>query len=113
MFLNLGIVSIDYSKQNYFQTSWWNKPNSYSYLSNNGWLYSGNPSRKYGEIYGTDDIIDIWLDLRDNKNGISFAKNGKNLGKAADINKDIEYRLAIGMYGDSKTIEVLSLEVTQ
>ena len=32
-----------------------------------------------------NDIIDIWLDLRDNKNELSFAKNDKRYGKAADV----------------------------
>ena len=108
--LNIGIIEADKAKH-YLEANWWFSDCGYSYWAGDGHMYHkyGVP---YGEKYGKDDIIDVWLNLKENKYELSFAKNDKKYGKAATVEKLKEYRLAIGMYSGVKRIELLSFEIT-
>ena len=81
----------------------------YSYWSGNGKLYNCQV-KNYGDPYGQNDIIDIWVDLRDDKRELFFAKNDKKYGviQLHDCESG-EYKLAVAMYGEEKKIELLSI----
>ena len=55
-------------------------------------------------------MIDIWLNLKENENTLSFAKNGKRFD---DIKVEhlSDYKLAIGMFGSAKKVKLLSFEI--
>eukprot|EP01084_Bolivina_argentea_P147579 258176_1 len=61
---------------------------------------------KYGEEYDIGDIITINLNL--NNLTISFAKNDKNLGVAFKDMQKIPYRLAVCLFGEKDTVEMIS-----
>ena len=90
----------------------WNKDHGYSYWCISGQLYhrSVNGAKDYGDPYDEGDIIDIWLDLRDDKRELSYAKNDKTYGKAYDVKESTEYRLCVTVYGKKCKIELLSFE---
>ena len=48
--------------------------------------------KKYGDSFTDNDIIDVWLDLKDDEGG-SFAKNNHHFGKRAIIDKTKKYQL--------------------
>lgn len=113
--INIGIME-DNKAPNLIKDAWWTKLNGYSYFSGSGEIFSGSIEYSkcvpFGDKYGTGDIIDIWLDLR-NKGELSFAKNDAKMGKILDfLNKDISYKLAIAMHAYTKEIEILSFEIT-
>ena len=58
-------------------------------------------------------VIHMWLDMRENKNEIIFAKNGDGSGwtNTMNVNKATDYKLAIGMFGDVKQIELISFDI--
>ena len=63
---------------------------------------------------GTDDIVDIWLDLNENSRELSFGKNGKAL-KSVVVKDSTGYKLAItvySLYGKEYKIELLSFNIT-
>ena len=87
----------------------------YSYYSYNGYIYSGDFERsgraleQYGEPYESGDTIDIWLDLRKDKNTIAWDKNGTKVDKKINVTPNTEYRLAISTeYGE---IELILFEI--
>ena len=113
--LNIGIIEankFEYCLE--VDDPWYITPYGYSYFAGDGFIYNETESNcywPYGDAYGEDDIIDIWLDLRDNKNELSFEKNNKKYGKAADVDSFKNYKLAIAMYGDEKKIGLMSFEI--
>ena len=108
--LNIGVIEADFVENGY-REDWWNESYGYSYFAWNGDIYNkGQSKRNYGDKYGVGDIIDIWLDLKDEYE-LSFAKNGEKYGKAADMKKLTNYKLAIGMYRGIKAVEILSFEI--
>ena len=105
--LNVGICEFEGSER----MDWWNTPKGWSYFARDGQLYHpGTILRKYGDKYGKDDIIDVWLDLK-HKNELSFAKNDKKYGKADTVKEKQSYKLAVGMYGKYKKVELLSFDI--
>ena len=94
--VNIGIIEADKVKGNLNQ-GWWNLSCGYSYYSG-GRLYHG--CQISGQAYGTaiksGDIMDVWLDLKDN-NTLSYAKNGENYGVAFQIPSHKAYRFALGL----------------
>ena len=65
--------------------------------------------RKYGSAVKDRDIIDVWLDLK-NDNCLSFGKNNEKYGKAFDIPCDKKFRLAVNVRHGKMSIE--EFEVT-
>ena len=119
--INIGIIEsqeCSKSKSDY----WWCKEYGFSYHSKNGWLYHRvitdgslrGSSKQYGDRYGDNDVIDIWLDLKD-KYELSFSKNNKDMGKASDVKKETDYKLAVGIRISNKDnptkIELLSCDI--
>ena len=111
--LNIGIVEAkEYEQCLKNDTYWYNRDYGYSYWAGDGKLYHANGGGEdYGDPYEAGDIIDLWLDLNKNVNELSFAKNNKKYGKAANVKESTEYKLGIAMYGDPKKIELLSFEM--
>ncbi len=109
IYTNIGIIEANAASES-LHSSWFVHENGYSYFAGTGEIYNNNTWWDYGDRYGKNDIIDICLDLK-NKKELSFAKNGKTLGKAADIKHDMGFRLAIGMDVDTQKIELLSFEI--
>ena len=114
-FLNIGVVEANKCEQCLStNNAWYFESFGYSYYAGDGKIYHKKKLRScwsYGDKYGVDDIIDIWLDLRDNKNQLSFAKNEKKFGKAADVKDSTDYKLAISMYARQKKIELMLFEM--
>ena len=94
---------------------WWNKTYAWSYYGGDGEIYNGATGfdpfdinrRAYGKPFKKHDIVDIWLDLKEN-NDLSFGKNGESFGKAADLKPNTTYKLVIGLYGGS--VELLHFD---
>lgn len=110
--LNIGIVPAGECTINNLETYFWNKSYGYSYHANSGRLWNGGreiePSKEC-TTYGNGDIIDMWLDLREDVNELTFAKNGTEIDKTK-IHRDA-YKLAIGLYGNEKKLELLSFDI--
>ena len=97
--LHFGIIKAD-KCDGMTEEYWWCKKFAYSYYRA-GTIYSGSIRRiykDYGSKFEEGDIIDIWLDLKEN-NDLSFGRNDKHFGKAFDVASDTEYRLAVGTNG--------------
>ena len=118
--MNIGIADANQAPK-LLDQSWWHEKNGYSYFSGNGQMYhkkrGTDTSRfdyggySFGEKYGTNDIIDICLDIKD-KNELLFSKNDKEIATAIKVDGSTDYKLAVGLYGDSKKVEILSFEIT-
>ena len=113
-FLNIGVIAAG-EAVNHKNETWWNTEHGFSYFARSGGIYTASAFKraKYGDAYGKDDIIHIWLDLRENKNELSFGKNDEKFGKAANVKESTNYRLAIGMFLATKKIEILSFEISK
>ena len=72
---------------------WWNQDHGYSYWSEDGSIFHNDEDRDYGEQLDQDDIVDIWLDLKDGKRELSYARNNQHFGKAFDVKEATEYKL--------------------
>ena len=109
--LNIGIIEADKCELS-LETGnkWFSTSYGYSYWAGNGKVYHSS-SKNYGDAFGAGDVIDIWLDLRDNKNALSFAKNDKCYGLAATVQESTDYKLAVTMRRQQKKIELLSFEM--
>ena len=114
--MNLGIVESDEvlkdESTSIFRYFWTTKI-GYSWYSKDGRIWHEGIDKSYGEgTYGTGDIIDVWLDFK-NDTALSFGKNGNKFEKAFDVNPDKAYRLAIGVHGRRDTeckFELISFE---
>ena len=53
----------------------------------------------------------MWLDLKDNKRELSFAKNGTKFGKAFNVKESTNYKFALTLSGAPYKIELLSFEM--
>ena len=107
--VHIGIIAADKCKAN--DDNWWNTDYGYSYWSDDGMIYHNNNDKQYGDNYGKHDIIDIFLDLQNNKKELSFAKNNQNYGKAHDVKESMEYKLVITIYGNSYKVELMTFEL--
>ena len=108
--INLGIIEADKHVNNQ-DVAWWCYCYGYSYWSGNGQTYHDGNRNAYGTCYGKHDIIDMWLDLTQNKGQLFFAKNDEKFGKAFDVKESRDYRLAIAMYGSPNKLELLSFDI--
>ena len=113
-FINIGIIEANICKL-HTDTTWWNTEYGYSYYSGDGMIYHNFKANDYCKDYGEsyqDDIIDIWLDLKDNYQ-LLFAKNDMKFGKAADVKDCSDYKLAVAMWAWSigSQIKILSFEI--
>ena len=98
---NIGIMQADKCiKHANSSDSWWNYDYAWSYYSAAGHIFHRSCNTSYGEVYGAYDIIDIWVDLKVN-NELSFGRNERSFGKAADLKPNATYKLVIGLYGGS------------
>lgn len=115
--MNIGVIDASQCvKSLQKKWAWFLKDYGYSYWSKDGKFYQESTSifgKIYGESYAANDIIDVWLDLRDGINELSFSKNNKNFGKAVNVKDSVDYSLAITMRGDQKKIELVSFEMIQ
>ena len=109
-YLNIGIIEAD--KCNKDTTDWWNHIFGFAYYIGSGNFWNGNGGMPYGEECEKNDIIDIWLDLRDNKNELSFQRNDTKFGKAADLKDATDYKLVIGAFRSKKKVEILMFDIT-
>ena len=111
--LNIGIIEADAWKETLKKQNWWNSSYGYSYYGADGELWhDAQQGKVYGESYTAGDIIHIWVDLQDEKPNLSFSKNDKKYDEIK-INRCKDYKLAIGMYGESKKLEILSFEINE
>ena len=95
--VNIGIIQADKAKAS-IDDGWWIKDYGYSLFIDNFrevtlWT-KGNDGARYGPPCQSGDIIDVWLDLKDD-NTLSYGKDDAHYGKAFDIPKDRGYRLAL------------------
>lgn len=108
--INIGIVEEAKSKSAGRKIAWYLEEWGHSYYAASGEVWNAGKGKYYGSEYGYDDIIEIWLDLK-NKYELSFCKNTEKYGKAADMKKGTEYRMAIDLYGDQKEIRLIDFRV--
>ena len=114
--LNIGIIEADKCEQ-YQKLSWWTEV-GISYFSSCGSIFLYDEVTKeckyheYGKGFEEEDeiIMDIWLDIKD-KYELSFAKNDENYGKATDVKKSMEYRLAVSICDPATKAELLSFDI--
>ena len=116
--LNIGVIEANKISDNVLKDLW-NRSFGYSYFAVNCYFYHYGKGetpiyKTYGEECGKGDLrFDIWLDLRQNKHELSFGRNDKTFGKAADMEQTTSYRLVIGMFGEPKKIRIISLDITR
>ena len=83
--LNFGIIEANKCEECLKTgTPWYLRSYGYSYFGGNGNIYhraKTNGSWPYGDKYGVDDIIDIWLDLRDKKINFHLQRMIRNMVK--------------------------------
>ena len=104
---NIGIIEASKYAENK-STGWWWCKFGFS-LFHNGKIYSSGVVREYqADTYHKGDIIDVWLDLKDNFD-LSFGKNGKEYGKAFDVKHDTDYKLAVSLMR-GVVLELVSFE---
>ncbi len=94
--INIGIIEENKAKEHLAgDKAWWRQNYGYSYY-NRGTIWNAE-CRRHGNNYGglilAGDIIDIWLDLKDD-NSLSYARNGEYYGVAFKIPNDKKYRFA-------------------
>lgn len=111
--LNLGIIQKDAmnlaANENEYD-GFWVIPGGYSYYAGDGGIWNDNQGKDYGQAYDDGDMIDIWLDLQDAFQ-LSFGKNDTKYGKAADMKKDTEYKLAVSVFYQHGKVEISEFEV--
>ena len=118
--VNIGVIEASLATRK-TQSTFWFTSNGYSYYNHSGDVYSGSfskdggsggysreRSKRYGDKYGENDVIDMWLDLKDNMT-ISWEKNGKKYDKIIKVKSDIEYKFALGTF--PAEIELLLFEI--
>ena len=80
---------------------------NYAVSSNNGYKVSKSQRDSYANHFNTGDIVSIKLNLQDRY--VEFFINDKSFGKAfenIDVAQDIDYRLAISMYGKDHGVSI-------
>ena len=82
---------------------WWEEDDGFSYYSITGDLWHENEVNTYGVGLDKDDIIEIWLDLKEN-NELRYTVNDKDYGTAAKVKSDITYKLAVGLWTGKITL---------
>lgn len=89
----------------------------YSYLTFGGHSYKNKSSykelKKYGEPFVADDIIQVHLIINKDKQQLSFACNGENLGLAFDdlkFGENIYYRLKVAVYDCNDQMTLLNFK---
>ena len=87
---------------------WWVRPWGYAYFVT-GSCYHNSDYFKYGDQCFQGDTVEICLDLINYE--LSFARNGKNYGKAFDIKHDKTYKLAVSI--NSGSLSLVSFEVKE
>ena len=108
---NIGVINTTNAPYVSKHGSWWNAKGAYSYYDFNGDVYSGDfPAKRYGETYKCGDTIDIWLDLRDDKNTIAWDKNGRKSDKEVKVAPNTDYRFV--MTTTPGEIQLILLEVS-
>ena len=63
--------------------------------------------KQYGADLEEDDIIDIYLDLKEHHD-LSFACNQDHYGKAFDVEQNTKYKLALSLYSGRLIINNIS-----
>ena len=109
--LNIGVIKADKCKDS-LEVSWWNNSSGYSFYAYNGKIYNGyNGVQMCGSAYYANDIVEIWLDLKDGKKELWFGTNGKRHETKAIVKDSTDYKLAIGMCRAVKKVELLSFDI--
>ena len=118
--LVIGIVNIKtfdkHSLESYFSL------NAYEFACNSN-IYNGGydkifksilgteSSNEYGQLCGTGDIIDIYLDF--DKRTLSFGINNTNYGVAFEKIAEGDYRLAVSLTGIGTSLQLISYESSE
>ena len=90
---NIGVASKTMIDKDEFNEHFWKFGcNGYSYYGTDGNFWYEGTSNKFGDTYEEGDVIEIWLDLRNDKNDSSFAKNDMKYGIAAVVTENIDYK---------------------
>ena len=112
--LYIGIVQANKCKE-YMNKPWWFSKYGYACYAGTGCLYHDRDIKIGCGNYGQGDVIDIVLDLkgRGGKNRLSFYRNNEKNSVVWKMNAYslVDYKLAIGIFGRSKKIEILSCEI--
>ena len=86
------------AKQHTFSRNFTSSGGGYGFIGYQSRIQSPRQHKMYGEKFDTEGgTINIILDLRENKNTVSYIINGKNYEKACDVKKDCKYRLAVSV----------------
>ena len=111
-YLNVGIIEADKCEVEQDSADWWNNAYGFAYYLVDGDIWNNGEFINYGEQCEMGDIIVIYLDLRDNKYELSFARNDKKFGKAANMRHATEYKLVTGgSFTSTKKVEILMFEI--
>ena len=79
--MNIGIIETDKAEENL--KCWWWTQYGYSFYEAAS-THSANGMKQYGQYWKSGDVIDMVLDLKENK-ALSYAVNDKYHEKAWDI----------------------------
>ena len=104
--VNIGIIEKDYVNLNW--ELWCCSGFGYSYYTDGKIYHDSYNGDRYGEPFGVNDVIDVWVDLK-KYYAISWSKNGQHFGKGFDVKRRTDYRLAIGIYYGQ--IQLIDFEV--
>ena len=105
--MNIGIIEAG-KCDDYQGVDHWIYPYTYS-IYPNGQVWDNDACEKCANGLKAGDMIDIWLDLRNNYN-LSFGQNGQKYGNSIDVAKGKQYKLAIGSRGGILTL--LSFQIS-
>lgn len=97
------------NKCKFHQQYWWNKGNNTGYAYYTGGKIHPN-GKKYVYQTKVGDIVEIWLNLKENN--VIFKINGHEYKEK--VKGDIQYRLAVAMYNRGKhltSIEIIETSV--
>ena len=106
--INIGIIESRKVNSESSNLLWWGKQYGYAYCSSTGHIYNGFRTVEYCNKYGTNDIIDVYLDFRENKNELLFAKNDKEFGRI-NVKSSMQYKFVVSWWGNKgvKKVELL------
>ena len=110
--LNIGVIKseVDVSLIG-TEGGFWQNDDGCSYYAA-GMLYQGGRCIElYAPPYGNDDVIDIWLDMRDeNKHELLFLNQGQYTS-SVQMSADYDYRFAMYIHKHYSQIEVMNFEI--